>query len=261
MKGVLDQTFAFNLMSPQALLDQSVGKEVSIVTTNPATGRDATERAKVISVQNGVVLDIGGKIYTGLGTGRVVFDSAARQSAARCRRLLIRRRRADRRPDIPIELSYLTSGLGWHADYVANYDGEAGRLDLTGWATVSNTTGVEFKDAKVKLAAGADINRVAPQPGPRPMMRATAMSAVAGARSLAAEAVGHRAAEPFRAEYLYPRQAGHAVVRREQATRPDARGERAGEARLRRRRPTQLLYRPDAQPAPGKAAAEIEICP
>jgi hypothetical protein len=126
-----------------------------------------------------VVLDIGGKIYTGL-PGRVVFDSLP--GNLRAVPTLLMSVTGPIATDIPIELSYLTSGLGWHADYVANYDGDAGRLDLTGWATVSNTTGVEFKNAKLKLAAGA-VNRVASQP-PRPMMRTAAMAAVAAPQSV-----------------------------------------------------------------------------
>jgi len=55
--------------TPQSLLEQSVGQEVSVVTTNPATAATSTERAKVVSAQDGVVLDIGGKLETGAPAG------------------------------------------------------------------------------------------------------------------------------------------------------------------------------------------------
>ncbi len=176
---IFDQTFAFNLMSQESLLEQSVGKEISIVTTNPGNGRDITERAKVLSVQNGLVLEIAGKIHTGISPGRIVFDALPPNLRATPTLLVTASGPAG--VDIPLELSYLTAGLGWHADYVANYDTDSNRLDLTGWATVTNTTGISFNNAKLKLAAG-DINRVQqPQP-PRPQMRmAMAASAKADA--------------------------------------------------------------------------------
>ncbi len=159
---ILDQTFAFNLLSQDALLEQAVGREVSVVTTNPASGRDTVERARVLSVQNGLVLEIGGKIHTGV-PGRIVFDSLP--GNLRPVPTLLMTAIGPSGADIPVELAYLTNGLGWKTDYVANYDGDAGRLDLTAWATVTNTTGAEFKDAKLRLAAG-DVNRITP---PRPM--------------------------------------------------------------------------------------------
>ncbi len=164
---ILDQTFAFNLLSQDALLEQAVGREVSVVTTNPASGRDTVERARVLSVQNGLVLEIGGKIHTGV-PGRIVFDSLP--GNLRPVPTLLMTAIGPSGADIPIELAYLTNGLGWKTDYVATYDGDAGRMDITAWATVTNTTGAEFKDAKLRLAAG-DVNRVAP-PRPMPMMRA-----------------------------------------------------------------------------------------
>jgi hypothetical protein len=165
---LLDQTFAFNLMTPHTLLEQSIGKDVTVVTTNPATGRDNTERAKVVSVQDGVVLDIGGKLYTGLD-GRFIFD--APPGNLRPKPALLVTAAGPTGKDIAADISYLTGGLGWHADYVARYDSEGGRLDLSAWATVSNTTGTDFTNAKLKLAAG-DVNRVTPPPRPVMAMRA-----------------------------------------------------------------------------------------
>ena len=181
---IFDQTFAFNLMSQQSLLEQSIGKEVSFVTINPANGREITERAKVLSVQDGLVVEIAGKIHTGVSPGRIVFDSLPPNLRATPTLLVSASGPAG--VDIPVELSYLSGGLGWHADYVADYDNDAGRLDLTGWATITNTTGVTFENAQLKLAAG-DINRAQPPQPPRPMMR-MAMAAKAEADQTMPEA-------------------------------------------------------------------------
>jgi hypothetical protein len=69
------------------------------------------------------------------------------------------------------DLSYLTSGLTWRADYVAELNADTTAIDLSAWATVTNTAGTDFPEATLKLIAG-DINRAAPAPE---MMRAMAM--------------------------------------------------------------------------------------
>jgi hypothetical protein len=184
---ILDQTFAFNLMSQQSLLEQSVGKEVSVAVTNPATGRDILERARVLSAQNGLVLEIAGKIHVGT-PGRIVFDGLP--GNLRAQPTLLVTASGPVGSDIPLALSYITGGLGWRADYVAAYDPEGGRLDLTGWATVTNTAGVAFKDARLKLAAG-DVHRASapPRPVPRGARMEMAMAAAPQAEASAPQSV------------------------------------------------------------------------
>lgn len=58
-----------------------------------------------------------------------------------------------------VEVSYLTGGLSWKADYVATVNQTDDRLDLIGWVTLDNKSGIEYQQAKLKLVAG-DVNRV-----------------------------------------------------------------------------------------------------
>ncbi|NLY75256.1 MAG: DUF4139 domain-containing protein [Firmicutes bacterium] len=58
-----------------------------------------------------------------------------------------------------VEVTYLTRGLSWKADYVATVNQLEDRLDLIGWVTLDNKSGSEYKQAKLKLVAG-DVNRV-----------------------------------------------------------------------------------------------------
>jgi hypothetical protein len=174
---ILDQTFAFATITPEALMERSIGKEVSVLTTNPNTGRDIGQRAKLIAIANGQpILDVGGQIQTG-NAARLAFDGLP--PGLRPEPTLLMTAAGPAGPDIPIELSYLTGGLGWRADYTAAYDGDAGRVDLTAWATITNTTGVTFPEATLKLAAG-DVNRVRPPQPPMPM-RAAKMEMAAAA--------------------------------------------------------------------------------
>ena len=60
-------------------------------------------------------------------------------------------------------LSYLTVRIDWSADYVARLAPDGRTLDLTGWLTLSNRSGMSFADAPTAVVAGA-LARVAAGP-------------------------------------------------------------------------------------------------
>ncbi len=53
-----------------------------------------------------------------------------------------------------LELSYMTSGMTWNADYVVVTSKNDSKLDLNGWVTVTNNAGTTFKNTSLKLVAG-----------------------------------------------------------------------------------------------------------
>ncbi len=55
------------------------------------------------------------------------------------------------------EISYLTNGMSWEAEYIAVTDLDDKSLTLTGWVNITNQSGATYKDAKIKLIAG-DVN-------------------------------------------------------------------------------------------------------
>ncbi len=67
------------------------------------------------------------------------------------------------------EISYLTSGIQWHAEYVAVVNENDTQLNLAGWVSIENHSGMAYNDAKIKLVAG-DVHRVR-EPQPRPMRK------------------------------------------------------------------------------------------
>lgn len=62
------------------------------------------------------------------------------------------------------QLSYLTSGMSWKADYNLVLPEKGDAVTLTGWISIENTTGKTFEDSRIKLIAG-DVNKVKPVPG------------------------------------------------------------------------------------------------
>ena len=160
--SILEQNFDFDLLTPEKLLEKFVGKTVSFIKTNPATGEEKTEQATVMSVNNGVVLKIGNRIETGQffnndRTGRIVFDDIP--ANLRDRPTLITQINNKVNTEQKVELSYLTGGLGWKADYVAELNPKEDSIDLSGWVTLNNTSGAAYHNAKLQLVAG-DVNQV-----------------------------------------------------------------------------------------------------
>lgn len=62
------------------------------------------------------------------------------------------------------EVSYLTSAINWHAEYVATVDATDTNLELAGWVSIDNRSGAGYADAKVKLIAGEIHRAEAPRP-------------------------------------------------------------------------------------------------
>ena len=172
--SVLEQNFDFDLLTPQKLLEKYVGKNVGIVKTHPTTGAETIEQATVLSANNGVVMRMGSRIETGV-PGRIVYDDVP--ANLRDRPTLVTKLNNTTTAEQTVELSYLTGGLGWKADYVAELSPKENSIDLSGWVTLTNTSGTSYNNAKLQLVAG-DVNRVQEEYGlaraKRPELRAMA---------------------------------------------------------------------------------------
>ena len=57
------------------------------------------------------------------------------------------------------ELSYVTGGLSWEADYNLVAPEKGDTIDLVGWVTIQNHSGTVFDNARIKLMAG-DVNKI-----------------------------------------------------------------------------------------------------
>lgn len=154
--SLLEQNFDFDLLTPEKLLEKYVGRSVRVVKTHPTTGAETAETAQVLGAQGGVVLKMGDRIETGV-PGRIVFDGVP--ANLRDRPTLVTELQSRRAGTQDLELSYLTAGLSWKADYVAELNADDSALDLNGWVTLNNQSGTAYSNARLQLVAG-DVNRV-----------------------------------------------------------------------------------------------------
>jgi hypothetical protein len=154
--AIVEQNFDFDLLTPGKLMEKAIGQTVTLLRTNPATGQETRERATVLSVAGGVVVQIGDRIEVLRDDGlpvRVIFDRVPPN--LRARPTLSVTLESSRGGTRPASIRYLTPGLGWSADYVALYDEGKGTIDMQGWVTLTNNTGTTFHAANTLLVAGS----------------------------------------------------------------------------------------------------------
>jgi hypothetical protein len=195
---IIEQNFDFDLLTPAKLMEKAVGRVVTIVRVNPATGVETREQAQVLATNGGVILKIGERIEVLRDDGlpvRVIFDKVPDNLRARpTLSVTVNSAHAGKRA---ATLSYLTPGLGWRADYVALYDESASKLDVQGWVTLTNSSGTTYDNAQTLLVAGSP-NLVDGQPG---QVRYNSRTARPTLQQAGTE---HGAREQLGDYYLYP---------------------------------------------------------
>jgi hypothetical protein len=161
---VIEQNFDFDLLSPQKLLEKYVGEKVTVVSMKPNPdgpgSKEQREEATVLATNGGAVLQFADRIETSV-PGRIIYPRVPANLRARPTLVLSLNSGSDRAQKL--ELSYLTAGLAWKADYVANLASDEKSLDLNGWVTLTNTSGASYPNATLQLVAG-DVNRAKERP-------------------------------------------------------------------------------------------------
>jgi hypothetical protein len=156
--SVAEQNYEYDLISPEKLMEKYVGREVEIVEqAQDLTNR--TVKATLLSTNGGPVYKVGDRIVLGQ-TGKVTLPDLPADLVARP--TLVWTLSAPKAGNAPAEVSYLTEGMNWSADYVAVVDAADAKAGLSGWVTIDNHSGASFQDATLKLVAG-DVRRVQPE--------------------------------------------------------------------------------------------------
>lgn len=175
---VLDQSYEYDLLNPQRLMEKYVGKQVTLVLHAERNGSsyDKDLKATLLST-NGPVWKIGNEIVTGIHPAGIHFPELPGELHSRP--TLVWHLKDASAGERTLAVSYLASRMTWHADYVLNLARDEKEASLEGWVTLENNSGTSFDDARLSLVAG-QVHRVT-APGPRPMpMMARAQSVLAG---------------------------------------------------------------------------------
>ena len=153
---VLEQTYEYDLMSADRLLDKYVGKKIKIIDWNKFQDRKDVVEAILLSNDQGQIYEINGEIYLGHPGYKVLPEIPEDFVAKPTLRWLYDNRT---RGIHNLEVSYLTSNMNWKANYVVLLNEEDTSLDVSGWVTLDNRSGAAYENARLKLVAGK-VHRV-----------------------------------------------------------------------------------------------------
>lgn len=154
---VLQQVFDYALMSDANMLRLSEGQEVQLIRNNPVTGQEEVETATIITTKPQLVVQTTKGIETNLGDKRIVFNEIPQGlSKAPALKLYLNAESAGNKK---VDLTYLTDGLNWNADYIGRLNADRTKMEVRALATITNNTEVAFTNTSMNVIAG-DVQRM-----------------------------------------------------------------------------------------------------
>jgi len=180
--SIWEQNYEFDLVSKSKLLEKYIGKEIGFKEFNqetksydikrgillsasesmpppPEYGAEFSMMKDVFGSQGSYIIKIGNEIQMKNLT-EIILPSLPEGLITRPTLVWLLDTAGE--PKHKVEMSYLTSGLNWNANYVTVVNDKDNALDLNGWVTINNTSGATYNNASLKLVAG-DIHRVQPK--------------------------------------------------------------------------------------------------
>jgi hypothetical protein len=122
------------------------------------------------------IIEIGGQLRFGL-PGIPIFPDLTGETILKPRLEWVIA--SDKAGKFPAELSYVTGGMSWKADYNIVAPEKGDLVDIVGWVTMDNRSGRTFENARIKLMAG-DVNKIQPGIAGRNFAQMDEMRAMAG---------------------------------------------------------------------------------
>jgi len=160
--AILEQNYQYDLVSSSKILQKYVDKEIEIFTkAGTPSGQDKSYKGILLSYSSENLT-----LREGEGAIRIVRLEEVRDmyfpslpEGLITKPTLVWLLDSQVSGKRKAEVSYLTSGINWHAEYVAVVDRLDQNLELAGWVSIDNRSGATYEEAKVKLIAG-EVHRV-----------------------------------------------------------------------------------------------------
>ncbi|MGB8658184.1 MAG: DUF4139 domain-containing protein [Candidatus Zixiibacteriota bacterium] len=167
--SILEQNYQYDLVSSSKILEKYVDKEIELFTkSTPTAGQEKSYKGTLLSYsnENVTIQEPGGAIrIIRLDEVRDLYFPTLPEGLI-TRPTLVWLLDSQVSGKKKAEVSYLTSGINWHAEYVAVVDQKDQNLELAGWVSIDNRSGATYQDAKMKLIAG-EVHRVQEAPPSR----------------------------------------------------------------------------------------------
>ncbi len=153
--SVLEQDFRYDLISQEKILQRYLGREIELQRYGRDGDKKEIIKGTLLSSAGGKVMKVGDKLVLNPQGEAILPELPEGLLTKPTLMWLLNARKAGEHKG---EISYLTGGMSWNADYVLVIDKDDAKADLNAWVTVANNSGATYKDAKLKLVAG-DVHR------------------------------------------------------------------------------------------------------
>lgn len=158
--NLFSQNYMYDLISQGSMLKNSINNNIEYYSNHSSEENNPKLLKGVLLSVNPVMIktEEDKKIITLNSANQVIFGSVPKNMITKPS--LIWNVELEKSSNLGIDLKYLTRGISWKSDYVLNL--EKNTLNLNGWITINNNSGVSYNDATITCLAG-EINR-APVP-------------------------------------------------------------------------------------------------
>jgi hypothetical protein len=170
--NVLEQNYRADPVSQMSLLSLYEGRTIDFLQPDKTTIKGKVVRSGYVHPdyfningyqqnnpgQEEPIIEVAGQLRFEL-PGTPVFPDLTAETILKPR--LEWQVATDKPGRFPAEFSYVTGGMTWQADYNIVAPEKGGVVDIIGWVTMDNRTGMTFENARIKLMAG-DVNKIQP---------------------------------------------------------------------------------------------------
>lgn len=165
--SVIEQNYQYDLVSVSKVLEKYLDKSVQLINE-----KGELLEGTLLSAQNGqiVLRKPDGNLTMLGGLEKYRVNVADLPEGLITKPTLIWKVDARSSGRQAAEISYQTSGMQWHAEYIAVLNKDDSKLDLKAWVSIENNSGATYNNATLKLIAG-DVNRVQDEIPAFPMAR------------------------------------------------------------------------------------------
>jgi hypothetical protein len=159
---VIEQNYAYDIVGSAKILQKYLDQNVSLVT------EDGTRYSgKLLSGSDDIILQSDDGQVTTVKLARVrELKFPNLPGGLITKPTLIWKIDSSRDGNQDAQVTYLTNGVNWRANYVVVVNDKDTAMNLNGWVTIDNQSGATYEDARLKLVAG-DVRRVTPVPAAR----------------------------------------------------------------------------------------------
>ncbi|MBI3538424.1 MAG: DUF4139 domain-containing protein, partial [Chloroflexi bacterium] len=199
---VIEQSYAYDIVGSQKLLQKYLDQTVALTTED-----GSKYGGKLLSGADDIILQGDDGQVTSVKLSQVrELKFPQLPGGLITKPTLIWTIESARDGNQDAQVTYLTGGINWRANYVVVVNDKDSAMNLNGWVTIDNNSGAAYEDARLKLVAG-DVRRVTQTPQARGLEFQVAPSATAAPKQFAEES--------FFEYHLYTLQRATTIANRE----------------------------------------------